>query len=50
MSADTSDVGRDVAGLVNQDRSATAVEVVPEVDGLRPLLESRIQKQSVKML
>ena len=35
--------------LVNQKRSVAAVEVVaPQVDGLHPLLDSRIQKQSVE--
>ena len=49
MSADTADVGRDVAGLANQDRSTTAVKVSAPQCGLRPLLDIRIQKQNVKV-
>ena len=49
MSVDTADVARDVAGLVNHDCSTTVVDVsVPQVDGLRPLLGSGIQKQNAE--
>ena len=49
MAADTAGVGLGVVGLINQERSMAAVEVsAPQVDGLRPLPYSRIQKQSVE--